>query len=145
MANKSRRRPARRSSGGHQAGKPAGSPGARALCRDQALGSLIAFMTWHRERGTLPEPIVLVQLSTFLPIYTNASGGQVTAMDPVRIAKFVEALDESDDGLAPLFCASLHEFLHFLRETGRWSGSEVRYRNLHRVLSPRIPLENAEP
>ena len=87
----------------------------------------------------------MVQLAAFLPIYTNTSGGQVTAMDPVRIARFVEALDKGDDGLAPFFCASLHEYLHFLRDTGRWSGSEVRYRDLHRVLARRIPQENAAP
>ncbi|WP_346927257.1 hypothetical protein, partial [uncultured Arthrobacter sp.] len=80
------------------------------------MGSLIAFVGWHREHGILPEPTVMVQLAAFLPIYTNTSGGQVTAMDPVRIARFVEALDKGDDGLAPFFCASLHEYLHFLRD-----------------------------
>jgi len=95
------------------------------------MGSLIAFVGWHREHGVLPEFPVLVQLAAFLPIYTDTSGGQVTAMDPVRIARFVEALDQRDKSLAPIFCASLHEYLRFLKDTGRWSGSEVRYRDLH--------------
>lgn len=98
------------------------------------MGSLIAFVGWHREHGILPELPVLAQLTAFLPIYTQTTGGQVTAMDPVRIARFVEALDKRDDSLAPSFCASLHEYLRFLTDTGRWSGSEVRYRDLHRVV-----------
>jgi hypothetical protein len=107
------------------------------------MGSLLAFTGWHREHGILPELTVLVQLAAFFPMYTDIPGGQVTAMDPVRIARFVEALDKRDDSLAPIFCASLHEYLHFLRDTGRWSGSEVRYRNLHRVVSRWTPEEIA--
>jgi len=133
LAKKSRRRPASRSTSGFRAGKP-GRPVSRSPRHDQALGSLIAFVGWHREHGTLPELPVLEQLTAFLPIYTQTSGGQVTAMDPARIARFVEAFEEPDDGFAAFFCASLHEYLHFLKDTGRWSGSEVRYRDLHRVL-----------
>jgi len=143
VAKKPRRRPTNRSTGGHQAGKPAGRPGFRASHYDQALGSLIAFVGWHREHGILPELPVLKQLTAFFPIYTEISGGApVTAMDPGRIARFVESFDESDADFASFLCASLYEYLHFLRDTGRWSGSEERYRNLHRVLHRGVLNEN---
>ena len=143
MANKPRRRPASRSTGVRQAGKPAGRPGCRASRHDQALGSLIAFVGWHREHGILPERRVLEQLTAFLPFYTEISGGApVTAMDPGRIVRFVESFGEPDADVSSFFCASLFEYLHFLRDTGRWSGSEERYRNLHRVLHRGVLNEN---
>ncbi len=89
----------------------------------------------------MPERPVLEQLTAFLPIYTEISGGApVTAMDPGRIARFVESFDDAD--FASFFCASLFEYLHFLRDTGRWSGSEERYRNLHGVLYRGVLNEN---
>lgn len=143
MAKKPRRRPARRSTGGHQAGNPAGRPGSRTSRHDQALGSLIAFVGWHREHGILPELPVLEQLTAFFPIYTEISGGApVTAMDPGRIARYVESFDAPDADFASFLCASLFEYLHFLRDTGRWSGSEERYRNLHGVLYRGVLNEN---
>ena len=143
MAKKPRRRPASRSTGGHRAGNPAGRPGSSASRHDQALGSLIAFVGWHREHGILPEPPILEQLTAFFSIYDEISGGApVTAMDPGRIARFVESFDEPNADVASFFCASLFEYLHFLRDTGRWSGSEERYRNLHRVLYRGVLNEN---
>ena len=91
----------------------------------------------------MPELPVLEQLTAFFSIYTEISGGApVTAMDPGRIARFVESFDERNADFASFFCASLLEYLHFLRDTGRWSGSEERYRNLHRVLYRGVLSEN---
>ncbi len=135
MAKKSRRRPASRRDCVHRAGKSGSRPASLVSRHDQELGSLIAFVGWHREHGILPELPVLEQLTAFFQIYTEISGGApVTAMDPRRIARFVESFDEPDADFAAFFCASLFEYLHFLGDTGRWSGSEERYRNLHRVL-----------
>ena len=146
MAKKPRRRPESRSTGGHRAGNPAGRSGSRASRHDQALGSLIAFVRWHRQHGMLPELPVLEQLTAFLLIYTEISGGApVTAMDPRRITKFVESFDDPNADLASFFCASLFEYLHFLRDTGRWSGSEERYRTLHGILYRGVLNENVAP
>lgn len=83
----------------------------------------------------MPELPVLEQLTVFFTFYPEISGGvPVTAMDPGRIGTFVESFDELNADLASFFCASLFEYLHFLRDTGRWSGSEERYRKLHRIL-----------
>ena len=91
----------------------------------------------------MPEPPILEQLTAFFSIYDEISGGApVTAMDPGRIARFVESFDEPNADVASFFCASLFEYLHFLRDTGRWSGSEERYRNLHRVLYRGVLNEN---
>ena len=91
----------------------------------------------------MPELPILEQLAAFFPIYTEISGGApVTAMKPGRIAEFVEVLNERDADFASFFCASLFEYLHFLRDTGRWSGSEEHYRNLHRVLYRGVVNEN---
>lgn len=119
----------------HRAGEPGGRPASVASHDDQALGSLIAFVHWHREHGVLPELPVLEQLTAFFPIYAEISGGApVTAMDPGLIAECVEVLNERDSDFASFFCASLFEYMHFLQHTGRWSGSGESYRILHRVL-----------
>jgi hypothetical protein len=146
LAKKSRRRPARRSTSGHRAGKPARRPGSRASRHDQALGSLIAFVGWHREHGILPELPVLEQLTAFFAIYDEISGGApVTAMKPGLIAEFVEVLNERDADFASFFCLSLFEYLHFLRHTGRWSGGDENHWVLHRVLYRGALNENVPP
>ncbi|MBT2597547.1 hypothetical protein [Arthrobacter sp. ISL-72] len=100
------------------------------------MGSLIAFVTWHREHGMLPDLVpVLGHLIAFFPIYSDISGGAtVTAMDPGLIAEHVELLKESDAEFASFFCASLYEYMHFLRHTGRWSGTDGSHQVLHDVL-----------
>ena len=94
----------------------------------------------------MPELPALAQLTAFFAIYPEISGGApLTAMDPGRIARFVESFDEPDADFASFFCFSLFEYLHFLKDTGRWSGSEERYRNLHRVLYRGVFNENVSP
>jgi hypothetical protein len=110
------------------------------------LGSLIAFVGWHREHGTLPELAVLEQLNAFLPIYVEISGGAtVTAMDPRLVAEWVKVLNEHDADLAAFACACLFEYMHFLRHTGRWTGSDERHRVLHSVLYRGALGENDPP
>ncbi|WP_157360929.1 hypothetical protein [Arthrobacter sp. EPSL27] len=147
MAKKSRRRPARRSSSStRRAGKPSGRAASLSAHQDQALGSLIAFVGWHREHGILPELAVLEQLNAFLPVYAEISGGApVTAMDPRLIAEWVKVLNERDADLAAFVCFCLFEYMHFLRHTGRWTGSEERHRVLHSVLYRGALGENDPP
>jgi hypothetical protein len=112
------RRQARRDSrSGHPTGKPATSPAFVALHRvDQEVGSLLAFMTWHRQHGISSDHVpVLEHMIAFFPIYADLSGGAaVTAMDPGRIAEHVLSLNERDAEFAASFCAALHEYMHFL-------------------------------
>jgi hypothetical protein len=91
---------------------------------------------WHREYGILPDVVpVLEQLTTFFPIYAEISGGAaVTSMDPGLIAEFVDALNEHDADIASFFCASLFAYMHFLKDTGRWTGTDESHRVLHDVL-----------
>lgn len=100
------------------------------------MGSLIAFVTWHREHGKLPDHRpVLEHMMAFFPIYADISGGAaVTAMDPGLIAELVASLNERDAEFAACFCASLHEYMHFLGNTGRWSGTRESKRVLHGVV-----------
>ncbi|MBT2549236.1 hypothetical protein [Arthrobacter sp. ISL-65] len=111
------------------------------------MGSLFAFVTWHREHGMLPDILpVLAQLTAFFPTYAEISGGAaVTAMDPGLIAEHVELLNERDADLASFFCAVLFEYMHFLRDTGRWSGTDESHRVLHDVLYHGILNEEFSP
>lgn len=93
-------------------------------------------MCWHWEHGILPDlVVVLKQLTAFFPIYAEISGAAaVTAMDPGLVAEYVEFLNEHDAELASFFCAVLFEYMHFLRDTGRWSGTAESHQVLHGVL-----------
>ena len=94
----------------------------------------------------MPELPVLEQLTAFFPIYAEVScGAPVTAMDPGLIAKFVEVLNECDADVASFFCASLFEYMHFLKHTGRWSGTDESHQVLHGVLYRRVLNENISP
>ena len=150
MANKTRRRrqAKRKSPSGHPAGKLAIRPVSMASNqRDQELGSLFAFVDWHREHGVLPDLLlVLAQLQAFFPLYAELSGGAaVTAMDPGLIAEHVEVLEERDPDYASFFCAVLFEYMHFLRHTGRWSGTDECHQVLHDVLYHGILNEDFSP
>lgn len=150
MANKSRRRQqARRNSrSGRPTGKPATRPAFVALHRvDQEVGSLLAFMTWHQEHGISSDHVpVLEHMIAFFPIYADISGGAaVTAMDPGRIAEHVLSLNERDAEFAASFCAALHEYMHFLGQTGRWSGTRESQRVLHGVLYHGMHNEEFSP
>jgi hypothetical protein len=101
---------------------------------------------WHREHGILPELAVLEQLTAFFPMYAEISGGApVMAMKPGLVAEFVDGLQENDAEFASFFCASLFEYIHFLRHTGRWSGSDESHQVLHRILYRGVLNENVSP
>ncbi|HKS00503.1 MAG TPA: hypothetical protein VJS86_02430 [Arthrobacter sp.] len=138
MANKSRRRKTRRTAqSGRQSVRYAPKRVSPALLQgDQELGSLFAFLAWHQECGILPDVNpVLVQLKAFFPIYAElSSGAPVSAMDPGLVAQHVESLEDRDPEFAGYFCAVLFEYMHFLKDTGRWSGTEESYWVLHDVL-----------
>jgi hypothetical protein len=89
---------------------------------------------------------VLVQLTTFFPTYAEISGGAaVTAMDPALIAEHVDLLNERDADHASFFSAVLFEYIHFLRDTDRWSGTDECHRVLHDVLYRGIFNEKLSP
>jgi hypothetical protein len=89
---------------------------------------------------------VLAQLTTFFPTYAEVSGGAaVTAMDPGLIAEHVDLLNERDADLASFFSAVLFEYIHFLRDTDRWSGTDESHRLLHEVLYRGILNEKLSP
>lgn len=82
----------------------------------------------------------------FFPVYADISGGAaVSAWDPAVIAELVESLNERDAEFAASFCASLHEYLHFLGNTGRWSGTRESQRGVHAVLCHGMLNENLPP
>ena len=134
--------PPRLQDGSPRSGHPAGTTATRAACLalnqgdPQEVGSLFAFVTWRRKNGMLPDILpVLAQLQAFFPIYAELSGGAaVTAMDPGLIAEHVGLLNERDADLASFFSAVLFEYMHFLRDTGRWSRHHESHRVLHDVL-----------
>ncbi|MCX6499117.1 MAG: hypothetical protein NTU93_09990 [Arthrobacter sp.] len=137
MAEKPRRQPTDRSPSRRGTGKRAPGPAPAASHQgDQEQDPLIAFVHWHREYGILPDVVpVLEQLTRFFPIYAEISGGAaVTAMDSGLIAEFVDALNEHDAEIASIFCASLFEYMHFLKDTGRWTGTDGSHQVLHDVL-----------
>ena len=89
---------------------------------------------------------ILVQLKAFFPIYAELSGGApVSAMDPGLVAQHVELLEARDPEFASLFCAILFEYMHFLRHTGRWSGTDECHQALHDVLYHGILNEEFSP
>jgi hypothetical protein len=55
-------------------------------------------------------------------------------MDPGLVAQHVELLEDRDPEFASYFCAVLFAYMHFLKDTGRWSGTEECHRVLHDVL-----------
>ena len=82
----------------------------------------------------------------FFPVYADISGGAaVSAWDPGLIAELVESLNERDAEFAASFCASLHEYLHFLGNTGRWSGTRESQRGVHAVLCHGMLNEKSSP
>ncbi|MFE4835007.1 hypothetical protein ACFRAU_10010 [Arthrobacter sp. NPDC056691] len=100
------------------------------------MGSLLAFMAWHKEHGTTSDPVpVLADMMAFFPVYADISGGAaLTAMDPALIAQKLDSLEERDPEFSASFSSSLHEYVHFLGQTGRWSGTLESLGVLHGVL-----------
>ena len=142
MANKSRLRQARRKPrSGHPADDPEHDtkqvPSVAALQGAWELGALVpAFVRWHREHGETQDPaIVLEHLTAFLCVHATVSGDSaLTALEPKLMAELVALLIELDPEIALHVCTTLFQFMHFLRDTGRWSGTPESYQAVRRVL-----------
>lgn len=142
MAKKSRRQPARRNSSSEPcAGNPVyGSNQAAALASLQSaqeLDSLIpAFVFWHWEHAVISDvSLVLKQLNAFFSMHAEIDGdATVTAIEPEDLVELVALLTERDTEFAVFFCGSLFEFVHFLIDTGRWSGTAENYQTVRRIL-----------
>lgn len=142
MANKSRRRPARRNSFSvcHSGNRAHGAKQVSSLASlrgDQKLDSLIpAFVRWHWEHGIVSDvSVVLKQLTAFFAICAELDGdAKVTAIEPKDMAELVARLIERNTEFAALFCGTLIEFVNFLMDTSRWAGSRESYQALRRIL-----------
>lgn len=94
------------------------------------------FVRWYDMQGQGTDiRIAMAHLSVFYCVYMKASSIKtVTAMEPqvmIRILGILLALNRQQ---AIRIAMSLHGFLRFLRESGRWSGSPFSYLEAHTVL-----------
>jgi hypothetical protein len=140
LANKSRRPAATRTfSSGHPSGNAARSAkdSLASHLSAQELDSLVpAFVRWHSEHPVVRDVSLVLKLLTIF-FYTHAEvygDSTVRAMEPEDTAELVVLLIERDADVAVLYCGSLLEFVDFLRDTGRWSGTPESYKAVRRTL-----------
>jgi hypothetical protein len=140
LAKKSRRQPATRNfSRGHRSGNTAHSANDSLASHlsAQELDSLVpAFVRWHSEHPAVRDvSLVLKLLAAFFYIHAEVYGdATVRAIEPEDTAELVTLLIERDTDLAVLLCGSLLEFVDFLRDKGRWSGTPESYQVVRRTL-----------
>lgn len=141
MAKKSRRPTAKRNTR-KRTGNPArGADKVVSLAArrtSQELDFLVPdFVRWLTERGTDNETsLVLEMVNGFFRVYAEEAGAaSVTAVEPDPAAEMVGSLLAVDPELAALVCSSMHEFLHFLDDSGRWTGSRENYNGVHTLLT----------
>lgn len=141
MAKKDRRSGAKRKPG-NRSGNPARTTGqvvSLASHRSaQELDALVpAFVRWYGEHGVSEElGPVLDMLSGFFRGYAEDTGNSsVTSLEPAPVAELVADLHEAAPELALFMCAPLDEFLHFLEDTGRWTGSQDAFEDVQSVIN----------
>lgn len=79
--------------------------------------------------------LVLKQVNTFFSMRAHLyDDTAVTAVEPEDMTELVEVLIERDTEFAAFFCGSLFEFVHFLMDSGRWSGTPESYQAVRRIL-----------
>lgn len=93
-------------------------------------------MCWHWEHTVVCDvSLVLKQLNAFFSIHAKIDGdATVTAIEPEDLVELVGLLIERDSEFAVLFCGCLYEFVHFLMDTGRWSGTAENYQTVRHIL-----------
>jgi hypothetical protein len=102
----------------------------------------LEFIQWHGTESPDPadafECLELVKLFlTAQHAISDSSSATELPADSVEpaVGSVMMSLDpaEAEDALVDFYFA-LHSFAHFLKETGRWSGSEEAYEDLHLLL-----------
>ncbi|MGX1162495.1 hypothetical protein FBY31_3446 [Arthrobacter sp. SLBN-100] len=98
---------------------------------------LPAFQQWYREHGgKCDSKLVLEQLTGFYNAYALARRppSTVTAMDPDRLLEMMAGLFAVHQKCAVLMATNVYDFLRFLRDTQRWSGSPASYVEARAIL-----------
>jgi hypothetical protein len=104
----------------------------------QELDSLLpAFQKWYREHeGGCDFKLVLEQLTAFFNVYANSRRPPptVTSIDPEWLLEMMAALFAVHQKCAVLVATTLYDYLRFLRDSGRWSGSLASYIEARAIL-----------
>ncbi len=108
----------------------------------QELDSLLPdFHRWYRQHeGKNDFRLVLEQLTGFHKVYALSirRPTTVTAMDPEWLLEMMAALFVVHQKCAVLVATTLYDFLRFLRDSERWSGSQAAYLEARAVLRAAI-------
>jgi hypothetical protein len=102
-----------------------------------------AFVRWYAgQQYRTDVRVVLQHLTGFFHDYPESNRtGPITALEPTEVAPEIATLilDSVNEGVIATIC--LHEFLLFLRDSGRWTGSLESYRGLYGFLREIIVLD----
>ena len=108
----------------------------------QELDALLpAFQQWYREHeGTCDFKLVLEQLTGFYNAYaaSRRRPPTVSAMDPEWLLEMMAALFAVHQKCSVLIATNVYDFLRFLRDTKRWSGSPASYAEARAILRAAI-------
>ncbi|ALV40923.1 hypothetical protein AU252_06935 [Pseudarthrobacter sulfonivorans] len=122
----------------------------------RAIDSMaVEFLQWNAAEAPDPadafECLELVKLFLTAQHAINGSSS-ATAIDSDGVVQAAGAIaasldpDDMDEALDDIFFA-LHSYIHFLKATGRWSGSDAAYEELHAALGngiaaavPQLPV-----
>lgn len=114
---------------------------ARSVIMQELDSVLPDFHRWYREHeGKNDFRLVLEQLTGFYKVYALSSRRQttVTAMDPEWLLEMMAAFFVVHQKCAVLVATTLYDFLRFLRDSERWSGSQAAYLEARAVLRAAI-------
>lgn len=140
MARRKRRTPGTATMGKKLLGNPARNVGKNRLTpgsTTQELDRLFPdFVRWYDVQGQGTDiRIAMAHLSVFYCVYMKASSIKtVTAIEPQVMIRILGILLSLNRQQAIRIARSLHGFLRFLRESGRWSGSPFSFLEAHTVL-----------
>jgi hypothetical protein len=102
-----------------------------------------AFIGWYGEHPFIADVgAVLENLNNFFRYYPEFDENRaITALDPYEVAAKLASLiiNAVYEGLAAAY--SLMQFLNFLHDSGRWSGSPESYRAVNGILTDIICLD----
>ncbi|WP_077488780.1 hypothetical protein [Sinomonas mesophila] len=149
VAKKMKARGRKASSGRADGGRrPTSLVAARASRAVDALAS--DFMRWFEaDFGPAEEGLACLEVVTSLvAAYFEKTGAvTATAFEPGPLEDLLgELADEADDEVTPLVVLDmLHRYVDFLYGTGRWSGSEDDYAQVHALVGEGGPLGSRGP
>jgi hypothetical protein len=104
-----------------------------------------AFISWYVQHPFIADVgAVLENLKNFFRYYPEFDENRaITALDPYEVAEKIASLviNAVYEGFAAAY--SLMQFLHFLHDSGRWSGSSESYRAVNGILTDIIWLDTS--